>query len=139
MSHRSLATPTCPPAGESLTYLLKRKTQLYYQIFNPQHYVRAYRSPIVFKSLDSNFSPAADSTYALTYGGTLSVTFDPASLVQDQDGILLHPLGASHKYIEYGALDMTTAMKVLGEASDDGEEYLWGGNRHRIRRVKVDY
>ena len=81
----------------------------------------------------------SDTTYSLTYGGTLSVTFDPASLVQDQDGLLLHPLGASHKYIEYGALDMTTAMRVLGEASDDGEEYVWGGNRHRIRRVTIEY
>ena len=67
------------------------------------------------------------------------MTFDPASLVQDQDGHLLHPLGASHKYIEYGALDMTTAMMVLGEASEDGEEYVWAGNSHRIRRVMIDY
>ena len=67
------------------------------------------------------------------------MAFDPASLVQDQDGLLLHPLGASHKYIEYGALDMTTAMMILGEGTDDEEEYVWRGKRHRIRRVKVEY
>ena len=67
------------------------------------------------------------------------MTFDPASLVQDQDGLLLHPLGASHKYIEYGALDMTTAMMILGEGTEDENEYMWSGKRYRIRRVKVDY
>ena len=67
------------------------------------------------------------------------MAFNPASLVQDQDGLLLHPLGASHKYIEYGALDMTLAMMVLGEGTEDGEEYVWEGKKHRIRSVKVEY
>jgi hypothetical protein len=34
---------------------------------------------------------------------------------------------------------MTTAMNILGEGTEDEEEYMWRGNRYRIRRVKVEY
>jgi hypothetical protein len=43
------------------------------------------------------------------YGGTLPTEFDPNMVVQNKEGLILHPLNG-HKYLKYGAFDTNISM-----------------------------
>ena len=113
------------------------------------NYVRCYKYPILFTGLAPDTpdsatpesttplsSAAADVTDMLTYAGSLRVPFEPGSLVQDEEGLLLHPL-LGHKYLEYGALDMQLSMLVGEGLREDGEGYTWRGREYQINKVHM--
>eukprot|EP00347_Sterkiella_histriomuscorum_P008574 403344573 len=72
------------------------------------------------------------------YGGTLKTKFQPEKVTQDQEGILFHPL-EGHKYLKYGAFDLSLAMKIgeTLEIKDNLQEYFtWNHSQYHIKRVE---
>lgn len=114
------------------------------------NYVRAARTPIVFRSLSEGATPRdhpavkpADAAErfagVLHYGGTLTEPFRPDALRADLDGYLYHPSPQPSKKRSarerYGSYSLVGSALVLAkfremDVGEDGSgSFLWRGRR----------
>ncbi|TNV81914.1 hypothetical protein FGO68_gene7033 [Halteria grandinella] len=104
------------------------------------NYVKSFKCPIIFKHLTTEQGNSNLEKDILIYGGALKQEFHPDLLIQDEEGLLLHPL-TEHKYMKYGALDMSLCQKIGVTLENDPngcESFIWRDQKHLIRQCKID-